>query len=301
MKQLISIFSILFLTNSVVSMEQNFSDIKKEEKQEEILGNNYFENLPEEVLLDIIEYSISNNQYLKSVSNSKTLNLVCKLFNNMCQDARIQKLLKEKKQKYDLSNSILDRELDRHDQIDWKKIKDLILNGANINLINKNYWTTLTCAARYGSLDEVKFVIDNGFDLNHKYVSRAIANSIYFCEDLEVVKYLINQGIDVNIQNEYGEPALLCAADKKLFDIVALLISKDANINIRSKENDCTALIYATYRNSLEIVQLLIENKADLNLLSRNNKTALDLAITDNNQAIIELLSKHGAKRANQL
>jgi ankyrin repeat protein len=93
-------------------------------------------------------------------------------------------------------------------------------------------------------------------------------------------------------------------------DIVELLATKKANLNIKNK-NGFAPLHYAvsTRRlswweigtgesstpNDLAITELLITHGADVNMKSDNGTTPLSLAKRGSKAEIVELLRKHGA------
>jgi ankyrin repeat protein len=86
--------------------------------------------------------------------------------------------------------------------------------------------------------------------------------------DINKVNELINQGIDVNIQNNNGDNALIYASFNGYKEIVELLL-KHPNININTPEGihpvnvqnkfGDTALIAASSRLNKEIVELLLK------------------------------------------
>ena len=95
----------------------------------------------------------------------------------------------------------------------------------------------------------------------------------------EICKLLIENGADVNIQDNHGKTALMYGIEKGITDICELLIeSKNINLNIMSKNNNWSAIDYALDYNNIKIVKLLIEkNGYDKNyfylsiILEKNN------------------------------
>ncbi|GGA33800.1 ankyrin repeat domain-containing protein [Psychrobacillus lasiicapitis] len=80
---------------------------------------------------------------------------------------------------------------------------------------------------------------------------------------LEIIKLLINAGIDINAQGgTFSTNALERAATKGYLDIVEYLINKD--IVIDTSEPDRNPLFSAIYGGHLEIVKLLVESGIDL-------------------------------------
>lgn len=102
---------------------------------------------------------------------------------------------------------------------------------------------------------------------------------------LEGVRYLIDQGADVNKQNIDGWTALLHAI--KCPEIVRLLIHNNANVNIGNP------LYQAIVLNQPESAQLLVNAKADVFQLIRPSlirESALHFAIRQHNHALSLIL-----------
>lgn len=184
-------------------------------------------------------------------------------------------------------------------------------------------------AAKSGSLDMVKFIIDNGYELNDDNIRKALASA---CEkdQIKVVKYLLDKGIDVN--KEYnGSPMLyycksldsikllveygakvndeksdwILLNDTDNIDILKYLIEKGANVNsmpftIGSKAQaikGSSVLMDAIWNGNLDKVKLLVENGADLEYKyeKMNNDTAIIHAAEDLSKCVLEYLIQHNA------
>lgn len=74
---------------------------------------------------------------------------------------------------------------------------------------------------------------------------------------LEAVKYLLDQGVDVNIHN--GE-ALNWAAHNNHLELVKYLISREADVN----SNNSRALLFATIQDNFQVVRILVEANANI-------------------------------------
>ena len=108
------------------------------------------------------------------------------------------------------------------------------------------------------------------------------------CENYELdeVKQLIEEGVDVDSRDEFGGTPLMyaCAVRKSEFgidnvDIVRLLLDHGADVNHKFTNNDGgngTALHYATHNGYNETVKLLIERGANLHVKDSGNRTPLD-------------------------
>ncbi|XP_013118452.1 E3 ubiquitin-protein ligase MIB2 [Stomoxys calcitrans] len=73
-----------------------------------------------------------------------------------------------------------------------------------------------------------------------------------------------------------GKTAIQVAAHQGFVQIVKLLISKGANVNVVDKEGD-SALHYAAFGNQPETMRILLQNGADINFLNSSHCTALHI------------------------
>ena len=78
--------------------------------------------------------------------------------------------------------------------------------------------------------------------------------------NLDEIRCLINNGVDINTKDKYGETALIHATDNADKKIVRLLIELGADINSQDDEG-WTALIHAIFIKSIEIAKLLIKKE----------------------------------------
>ena len=160
--------------------------------------------------------------------------------------------------------------------------------------VGRNGETMLMLAARDGHTDVVKFLIDNGVDLNHKdSVGWTALMFAATWERMEIVKLLIDNGADLNITN-YGKTALMYAAWNGSTEVVKTLIEIGANINIQNDNGD-TALILAARRGLTEIVKILVENGADMNIKDKYGWTALMHAAWNGSTEVVKFLIDNGA------
>ena len=83
-------------------------------------------------------------------------------------------------------------------------------------------------------------------------------NFLYASEigDINKVKELLALGVNINIQNEEGETALMWALQYANVQLVRELIKSGANVNIKDKYGN-TALDYAKDEGHNDIVELL--------------------------------------------
>lgn len=112
--------------------------------------------------------------------------------------------------------------------------------------------------------------------------------------DVEQVKYLIENGTDVDTNDILERTGLHYAAREGHKDIVELLITNNAHVN--AKDIDClTPLHYATLQGHRDITEYLLTNGAFINEKDIDEYTPLNCAICCEHQDIALLLINSGA------
>ncbi len=118
--------------------------------------------------------------------------------------------------------------------------------------------------------------------------------------ELEIAKLII-AGADPNINlvldnpTEIISPLVLIAKTGMFTNLIKLLVTYGANIDFQD-ENGETALMHAAKIGEKEIVNILISLKADVNILDNQGFTALtNTLVCNNNLDIANILISHGA------
>ena len=123
---------------------------------------------------------------------------------------------------------------------------------------------------------------------NHKIVTR-LQNS----KDSEVHKY-IEDGGDVNIQDDYNMTLLHHAVETRNLPRVQLLVEAKCNMNLMDKQ-DNTALMMSVQRNHYDIAKFLLEKGAKTQTFNTLQNTALSMAVWNRNRQMVDILMTHGA------
>lgn len=110
----------------------------------------------------------------------------------------------------------------------------------------------------------------------------------------DVASLLAKHGQGINIKNEYGDTALSCAAKSGNFQSVQTLIEAGAQVNSKNRHNE-TPLMYATQENQVKTVKCLLENHADANVATKSGLVPLHIACKQNFEEICTLLLLGGA------
>jgi len=81
--------------------------------------------------------------------------------------------------------------------------------------------------------------------------------------DLVTVKRLSSEGVDVNARTKYGATALSYAADRQHLDVVRYLVEQGADVNTKDDFYEFTPMGWALYKQNAEIVIYLLEHGAE--------------------------------------
>lgn len=142
--------------------------------------------------------------------------------------------------------------------IDVKKVKELILKGADVNSRNQYGYTPLMIASLRGLR--------------------------------EIAEILIAHGAEINAKAELGETALMGAAERGHLEIAEILISKGADINA-SDQNERTAISAAATNGKKQMVEFLLAKGANLS----GKQKLLNSAIFGGHLELVKLIVSQGA------
>ena len=190
----------------------------------------------------------------------------------------------------------------------FDKVKQLIRNGAAINVRDEDGNTALHKASFGGHYEIVKLLLENRAQVNCRNdrgltpIYNAIMNGQHSC-----VVVLIQGGAEVNpmpfLDLSYAAPLpLQQAAMSGHLEIVKLLIKNGANPQAKDAKAK-TALHYAAMSSSkdaAEICKIFLKNGVDIDAKDRYDRsTALRIAVKDVdkcNEEVIQTLLNFGAK-----
>jgi len=116
--------------------------------------------------------------------------------------------------------------------------------------------------------------------------------------NLNRMRWLHFAGAKIDARNDLGSPLFLAAGEGKL-DAVRYLLDEGANVNGSEKQGH-TSLAEAAYYGHIDIVKELLLHGADINAVT-DDGTALDLAISKKNTEAADLLKHRGGKTAREI
>jgi len=154
-------------------------------------------------------------------------------------------------------------------------------------------------ACEKGDLAQVARLLDEGATINFKpFHEERNAIPIILASangHLEIVKYLILKGADIDARGNNGITALMAAIGSSHFDIAKFLLDHGADATAVDNDSETTLHKFRGER-SVELIILLIKKGADPNAPDFfMNRTPLHLAASDNQVQAIDTLLSYGS------
>lgn len=158
--------------------------------------------------------------------------------------------------------------------------KQLVAQG-NVNMRGVSGFTSLHVAAENGNLEIIKYLIANGAQVNARSNAgfTPLMSSISANNDRNTksILYLIEKGADINVKDNTGKTLLFWAVTYGHMDNIKTILKQKVDIN--QKDNTgYTPILKAAFDGKTEIIKYLIKNNADINAKTNNGDTALILA-----------------------
>lgn len=178
-------------------------------------------------------------------------------------------------------------------------IRALKCGSIDINCYLPSNWTALMYAAFNGSLDVVKYLLENGADPLISYDCFNVIMCICKCNNisnetdlLDCLKLLGDfDTIDINARDRSGYSALMYACSNGRLKIVEYLVDHGADIELKDNQNGETALFIAVRFEHVNIVKYLLSHGADRDVVDKNYETVHRIALSKNMVDILDLLN----------
>lgn len=148
----------------------------------------------------------------------------------------------------------------------------LISEGANLNHVDrKQGWTPLLVACEQGLTDITKRLIEKGSQV-HAMVTdgdakgRSAIHMLSYYGEVEVIKMLLDQGVDINLMPEGGGlSALHWAVYNDHHQLMRFLVERGANVNLQAKGfyQGRTPLHYTVSGGKYHMAEYLLTYGAD--------------------------------------
>jgi ankyrin repeat protein len=179
----------------------------------------------------------------------------------------------------------------------------LIKRGAQVNLQTGECGSALATAAWRGETETVKYLVEQGADVNLLLQTGECGSALAAAAwrgETEMVKYLVEQGADVNLLLQTGDygSALAGAAWSGETEMVKYLVKQGADVNLLLQTGDYgSALAAAAWWGDTETVKYLVKQGADVNLLLQTGDfgSALAAAAWRGETKTVKYLVEQGA------
>jgi ankyrin repeat protein len=146
---------------------------------------------------------------------------------------------------------------------------------------NKKPNKILEMSVEVGSLRYIKYALNKGANVNYStrgkdhftMIGRASYNN-----NIEVAKYLIDNGADINGRCKINSTPLSLACFWGYEEMIHFLVDNGADVNLLDDNGNTPLIIYLYSGIDKNIVEYLVENGTDINIKNNNDLTALDIA-----------------------
>ncbi|XP_050408666.1 serine/threonine-protein phosphatase 6 regulatory ankyrin repeat subunit B [Patella vulgata] len=184
--------------------------------------------------------------------------------------------------------------------IDWFKcettcllfVMALVEAGADVNIVSSALIPALCSAASRGFMSVLAYLMDHGADVSvvdlnldtvlHQIVTKP--NAILF------VQKLIKSGLEINLQNKFGETPLHLATKYKNECIVDMLLKTHGCGVDLSDKMGITPLMLAVEQNEIGFIKLLSQHGADVNKQDIFGESSLHRLIQNGNKSVVDVL-----------
>lgn len=193
-----------------------------------------------------------------------------------------------------LGNELLDITQRTNHDIDI--VKQLIANGANLNVSNELGYTPLIFAVWLGNIDTEEVLVKAGANVNQADTEGKIALHFvsYSCQQ-ESVELLLENGSNINSIDKYGRTPFYLMVSNGQYQMLPVMVKAGANIEFPDSRIGDTPLHRGVRCNKTEPVCYLVSIGANVNSFNNCGDTPMHQAAINKNITIVRILMKAGA------
>ncbi|GAB5579410.1 ankyrin repeat domain-containing protein 29 isoform X2 [Prionailurus iriomotensis] len=149
-------------------------------------------------------------------------------------------------------------------------VRELVLQGADINLQRESGTTALFFAAQQGHNDVVRFLFEFGASTECRTKATDGGTALLAASQyghMQVVETLLKHGANIHDQLYDGATALFLAAQGGYLDVIRLLLSSGAKVNQPRQVDGTTALLKAANKGYNDVIKELLKFSPTLGIL----------------------------------
>jgi ankyrin repeat protein len=175
-----------------------------------------------------------------------------------------------------------------------KVITTLIEGGLDVDARCISETTALHLASQLNDDVTGKILLDRGANINltdelgQNALHLALTN-FKLRVNMELVKLLIDKGIDMEARNLYGATSLFVCCTKGHYDALVILLENGASVNAKNYGNR-SPLHTAVFMRNYNCVKVLLDHGADINAVFDVGKTVLHAAFEGTPSPDVEVI-----------
>ena len=181
---------------------------------------------------------------------------------------------------------------------DFKLVSYFQSKGLDINSVDSDGNGIFNYVTKKGQIESLKALLKKGIKGTDQAFIFAANGARGTTNGIEVYTYLERVGLNPNVTNKEGESALhILAARSKDLDVIKFLLDKGLEVSTKDSKGN-NALMYAASSNNLEVVNLLADNLKNHDDINKKGQSALTLAVGGNTSDVVAFLIKKDYKTA---
>lgn len=186
---------------------------------------------------------------------------------------------------------------------DLSSVKKCVVEGADIHMSDSGFmcktkdYTLLHWAIKAENAEILKYFLALGVD--YKNVLPKEGNLLEFSSSvtsLDVLDTLLSLDFSDAAKKVFLQSAAFSAALDGNCRKMEYLLDHGANINMQNQHGSSLLHYLSSFEKNFDAFELVAQRGIDINLKDNHNKTALDYAIKDRNEKLINFLQQNGAK-----
>lgn len=195
------------------------------------------------------------------------------------------------------------------------EVKKLIELGANPqdNYYDSKYYQPIIIACQYNQINIIRYLLSLGVKFENCYhcpIETAI-NNVKTFENIDLIKFLIKNGANINLRGTLGQNPLMLAIEKKDINLCKFLLENGADLEIIDDDYNDALSIAINNKNHIkediddykDLLELLISKTNNINKIIKKkydkslmpDTDYLKIAIHKNNLEALQLLINYGA------